>query len=314
MTSITVGITVRNDREGLRLLLDALASQTRPPNEVIVVDAASTDGTLEAASSFARGAPFPVKVESFPCTRGRGRARCVELAAGDAVAFTDSDCVPPPTWLETYALAWNGEAALGGANHSPPGASPLQRAVEDVMAHTEAASFHGVNTCNAFYDRARVLDVGNFADMQVAEDPDLNARLAATGAVLRRIDNPVLQRRRASWSALVKQHYAYGQGARDLLARHPGYFPAVEAWMGLVLLSLLVAGVALTPYSPAFLLLALAALGAPFVVHRRLVLALLRRHGPGLALARRLGVVWVVYAPYHWGLLVARAKRTRRAP
>lgn len=312
MTSVTVGVTVRNDRAGLRILLDALAKQTRAPDEVIIVDAASSDGTREEAEAFAKTAPFPVRVESFPCTRGAGRARIVELAQGDLVAFTDADCAPPPDWLARYAAAWQGEAALGGPNFSPEGASPLQRAVEDVMAHTEAASFHGVNTCNALYSRAALLRAGNFADMQVAEDPDVNARLAAQGGVLRRIDNPVHQRRRATWRALVLQHYEYGKGAWALLQRHPGYFPAVEAWVGALLGALVLAGLLLAPFQAAWLLLALGALVLPpLVVHRRMARAFLQEHGLSVAFWRRLGVLWVVYAPYHAGLLVARLSSSR---
>ena len=313
MTAITVGVTVRNDRDGLRLLLDALETQARAPDEVIVVDAASTDGTREEAEAFARRAPFPVRVESFPCTRGAGRARIVDLAQGDLVAFTDADCEPPPEWLARYAAAWTGEAALGGANRSPEGATPLQRAVEDVMAHTEAASFHGVNTCNALYDRKALLAAGNFADMQVAEDPDVNARLAARGGALKRIDNPVLQRRRATWRALARQHYDYGKGAWALLQRHPGYFPAIEAWMGFALALLALAGLFILALHPAGLLVVLAAiLLPPLVVHRRLAWRFLREHALRAPLWRRLGVLWVIYVPYHAGVLVARLSSTRR--
>ena len=309
MTTITVGVTVRNDREGLRILLDALAKQARAPDEVIVVDAASTDGTRELAEAYARAASFPVTVESFPCTRGAGRARIVALARGDLVAFTDADCEPPPEWLARYEAAWQGEAALGGPNRSPEGASALQQAVEDVMAHTEAASFHGVNTCNALYSRQALVAAGNFADMQVAEDPDVNARLAARGGTLRRIDNPVLQRRRATWRALVRQHYDYGKGAWALLQRHPGYFPAIEAWVGMVLALAALAGLGAAAFHPAGLLWTLAVLALPpLVVHRRLALRFFREHGFRAAFWRRLGVLWVVYVPYHAGLLAARLK------
>lgn len=313
MRTFTVGITIRNDREGLDILLPALAAQTRLPDEVIVVDAASTDGTREAAEAFAARAPFPVRVESFACTRGAGRARIVELAKGDVVAFTDADCEPPPGWLEGFASAWRpGDVALGGPNRSPEGASPLQRAVEDVMAHTEAASFHGVNTCNAAYDREALLAAGNFADLQVAEDPDMNARLAERGGTLRRVENMVWQRRRATWGALLRQHFAYGKGAWHLLQRHPGYFPRVETLVGPALLVLALLGIGFAVLGlPLALLLFVPHLTLPWYVHRRLVAAFWRAHGSGPGFWRRLGVLWVAYVPYHSGMLVARLARTR---
>lgn len=318
MSTIAVGVTVRDDRDGLVLLLDALAKQTRLPDEVVIIDAASTDGTREAAEAFARTAPFPVLVESRPCTRGAARARIIEAAATDLVAFTDADCVPPPGWLERYDALWKDRAprtvALGGPNASAPGANPLQDAVDDVMAHTEAASFHGVNTCNALYDKRAVLAAGNFADMQVAEDPDMNARLAAAGGLLARVDNPLDQRRRATWRALASQHHAYGRGAWALLQRHPAYFPAVEAWIGMGLALLLVAAAALAFVHPAALVLAAPIVLLPFYVHRRLVARFARTHGLRTDFWRRLGVLWVVYVPYHLGILHARVSGSDRRP
>ena len=288
--TITLGVTVRNDRAGIARLLACIALQTRAPDELVIVDAASTDGTREACERFANDARFPVRVESAPCTRGGGRARIVALAKGDLVAFTDADCEPPPTWLAELEAAWHGEAALGGPSVSPSGATPLQRAVDYVMVEMEAASFDGVNTCNALYRRDAVLAVGNFdAALQVAEDPDLNARLRRAGQRLRRTGVAMLQRRRATWRALVRQHYEYGKGARVLLDRYPEAFPRIERAIGWLLL--------VPPL----------ALVIPFVVHRRLVRRFWRS-------PRRLGVVWVVYVPYHIGLQFGKSAKTHRSP
>lgn len=301
MTRITVGVTVKDDRAGMGTLLRALRAQARLPDELVIVDAASRDGTLELCEAFAKDAPFPVRVESAPCTRGGGRRRIVDLASGDLVAFTDSDCEPPPGWLAGFEAAWSaapaGTVALGGPNVSPGGATRVQRAVEDVMAHTEAASFGGVNTCNALYDRAALLRAGNFdASLQTAEDPDMNARLKRAGGRVARADVTMLQRRRGTWGALARQHYEYGKGAWVLLQRYPEDFPRIERWMGLLLLALALVGLAL---APAGLLVTLAALvGAPLFVHRRLAL---RHPTPAHWLA-----LWMLYIPYHAGIVVAR--------
>ena len=42
---VSVIMTVRNDRDGCRVSLDSLLAQTRTPDEIVVVDAGSTDGT-----------------------------------------------------------------------------------------------------------------------------------------------------------------------------------------------------------------------------------------------------------------------------
>lgn len=318
----TVAVTVRNDRANLEALLASLLVQDRRPDAVVVVDAASTDGTAEAARAFAAGAPFPVVVADEPGPRGVGRTKCLQLADGDVVAFVDSDCTVPPEWLARFEKAWDEEAsrdprplgAIGGAGVTPPDSTPFQHAVEDVMGPAEAASFHGVNTINCCYLRSAALDAGAFdPKLHTAEDPDLNARIAKLGYRLTRVDNPCWHRRRETWRKLVRQHYEYGKGARTLLARHPEYFPWYEAWVApagaLVAVALLVLAVLV---HPAFLaLLAVLAVGTPWVVHRGYVGRFVRRYGLSAALGRRLGVLWVAFVPYQAGLLVARLGGSR---
>lgn len=322
LVRLTVAITVKDDRARLEALLASLASGDRVPDELVVVDAGSTDGSREAAEAWSKSVPFPVRVVVEPGSRGRGRQRCVEVARGDVVCFIDSDCEAPPDWLERYARAWSearahGEhtGALGGANRTPSRSTPFQHAVDDVMGEMEARSFHGINTINCTYGREALLEAGGFRDMQTAEDPDLNARIARRGYVLRRIDNPVAHERRRTWRALLRQHFAYGEGAAELLRRYPEYFPALERWIaptGAACAAVLLAFAVLVHWAWAVALLGLLGL-VPLVVHRAFVARFWRTHGASQAFARRIGVLWAVYAPYELGLLVARLRGGRPA-
>jgi glycosyltransferase involved in cell wall biosynthesis len=313
---VSVAVTVRNDRSNLEELLRSLAAQTTLPDELVVVDARSADGTFEAVETFAQTAPFPVVAVSEPCNRGQGRSRCVQLARGDLIAFIDSDCVAAPDWLARFVAAWERErvadaaplGALGAPSHAPPGGTPFQRAVDDVMEPMEAASFHGVNTINCVYSREAVLQAGLFdAALHTAEDPDLNARLAKAGWRLARIDNPCVHKRRDTWRALTRQHFEYGKGGSALQRRHPEYFPRRERWMAPLMAAMSLAGLVLAWASPWFLLLpALALVALPLAVHRRLAWRFLRAYGPGPAWWRRLGVLWTVFVPYQMGVLVGR--------
>lgn len=314
--TFSVAITVRNDRDNTRALLDSLANQTRAPDELVVVDAFSTDGTWDAIQTFASAAPFPTRIEQHAGGRGAGRSRCVELATGDIVVFIDSDCVVPDDWLERYEKAWAQEAAregkplgaIGGASHTPPGSTDFQWAVDDVMSVMEEASFHGINTINCCYLKQAAHEAGLFdADLHTAEDPDINARIAKAGYRLQRVDNPVHHKRRETWGKLVRQHYEYGKGAAALLARHPEYFPVKErAVAPLMALSVLVFA-ALGFWHPIFwAAIPIGLIGVPLYTHRRLTLLFLRRHGLSARALRRLGVLWVVYVPYQWGVLIGR--------
>jgi glycosyltransferase involved in cell wall biosynthesis len=89
--TITVSVIcpAHNRRHLIGGTLRSLLSQTRPADEIIVVDDASTDGTADFVRSFAPG----VRVIALPQNRGPGGARNAGLreATGSHVIFFDSD-------------------------------------------------------------------------------------------------------------------------------------------------------------------------------------------------------------------------------
>jgi glycosyltransferase involved in cell wall biosynthesis len=96
MGRITTIVCAYNEARFLLPCLHSLLAQTRPPDELIVIDNASTDET----GTLARSVPG-VRVLDEP-TRGlvtaRETARCA--ARGDILAYVDADCRVPLQWLE----------------------------------------------------------------------------------------------------------------------------------------------------------------------------------------------------------------------
>jgi glycosyltransferase involved in cell wall biosynthesis len=95
--SISVMVPVFNGASFLPEALESVLAQTRPPNEVVVVDDGSTDESAAIASAYG-GA---VRVHRQP-NRGIGAARnaALALAQGDLLAFLDADDVWQPRKLE----------------------------------------------------------------------------------------------------------------------------------------------------------------------------------------------------------------------
>lgn len=89
---LSVVIPTLNEAAYLPNLLDALAAQTRPADEVIVADAGSTDGTPEIARRY--GAR--VVQGGTPAV---GRNAGARAATGDLILFLDADVVPPPDFI-----------------------------------------------------------------------------------------------------------------------------------------------------------------------------------------------------------------------
>ena len=101
---VSVIIPVFNDADRLKTCLQALEHQTYPKHlyEVIVVDNASQVDLKSVVSQFSKAKYLYEGQQGSYAARNKG----ISIAQGEVFAFTDSDCIPAPDWIE------NGVAAL----------------------------------------------------------------------------------------------------------------------------------------------------------------------------------------------------------
>ena len=98
---VSVIATVKNEAQTVHRLLDSLAAQTRPPDEVVIVDGGSTDGTVEVLEGYASGGALPLKVLVRPGTNiSQGRNAAIAETTGEIIASTDAGVRLSPNWLE----------------------------------------------------------------------------------------------------------------------------------------------------------------------------------------------------------------------
>jgi glycosyltransferase involved in cell wall biosynthesis len=102
-TGMSIVVTVLDDRPGLAELLPALAAQRRPAQEIVIVDAGSTDGSLELVDYW-RERGLPLRLMSVPGAGiSAGRNRGITAAKHDRIAVTDAGCRPDPGWSAALA-------------------------------------------------------------------------------------------------------------------------------------------------------------------------------------------------------------------
>ena len=153
---VSVVIPVKDRRELLRRALDGLAAQTFPDVEVVVVDDGSTDGSGELArQTVILGRPVRV-VDGGGNGAVAARLAGVEAAQGELLAFTDSDCVPSPRWLELAVGAIDAGADLVNGRTAPDRPTlPLERSM--------GSGLEGLYpTCNVVYRRDAFDRAGRF--------------------------------------------------------------------------------------------------------------------------------------------------------
>ena len=94
MTTVSVVIPVKDAGERFKAVVDAVQAQR--PDQLLVIDSGSRDGSVEVAR--AAGAEV---VEIPPEQFGHGRTRNLgaERSSGELIAFLTQDAEPAPGWL-----------------------------------------------------------------------------------------------------------------------------------------------------------------------------------------------------------------------
>jgi glycosyltransferase involved in cell wall biosynthesis len=163
---VSVVVPTRNRAPSLKQLLEALAAQVYPSDrlEVIVVDNSSIDNTEAVVDEANSWGVFPVrylrKQDDGPAA---SRNRGAEMASGEIIAFTDSDCIPTPAWLRS------------GVSSFADGVGVVCGPIEPTWVTGDQPFFshqiHRVNredglypTANVFYRREAFLDLGGFIE------------------------------------------------------------------------------------------------------------------------------------------------------
>lgn len=267
---VTVICTVKNEAANLPRLLDSLLAQTRPPDEVVIADGGSTDGTAAVLRAYAERAPWPLRVIAAPGTNiAAGRNVAIRAAVGDIIASTDAGVWLEPNWLADL-IAPLADPALDvvsgffvpdprGVFETALGATTLP-AVEDVRPDRFIPSSRSVA-----FRKCAWQAVGGYPEWldyceDVIFDLDLRARTPTFGWAPTAVAH---FRPRSSLRAFARQYYLYARGdgkaglwPRRHAIRYATYMVAaplllllgLRRWAAWVVLTLGLAAMLFTPY------------------------------------------------------------------
>jgi glycosyltransferase involved in cell wall biosynthesis len=183
-------------KDGERYLADAIESilgQSRPPEELIVVDGDSTDRSAEIAGSYDE---VTVIRQS-----GKGLAQAwnqaIEASSGDLIGFLDSDDLWMPGKQESQSRALEENLELGGVIgrarfELAPGMDPPPGFRPEVLDRDHMAPMPGTALVRReLFDRVGYFD----EDYWLAMDVDWFARVKDAGYEVGNVDLTVLLKR-----------------------------------------------------------------------------------------------------------------------
>lgn len=96
---LSLCITVRNERESLVPLLKSLFAQSRVPEEIVIVDGGSTDGTIELLQTCAAKHPEMKIIALHDVNIAKGRNVAIANAYHNYIACADGGVDYPQNWL-----------------------------------------------------------------------------------------------------------------------------------------------------------------------------------------------------------------------
>lgn len=198
---VAVVVVNWNGKRFLERCLSALLAQTVMPHEIILVDNASTDGSLDIVR------PYPsVKILALDHNTGFAQGNNLAIAAvsneAEWIALLNPDAFVEPRWLEALLAATQShpEFDVFGSKLVNAADSTLLDGTGDAYhisglvwrtAHGVPVSTLGESVCEIFapcaaaalYRRSALLEVGGFDEdfFCYAEDVDLGFRLRLTG-------------------------------------------------------------------------------------------------------------------------------------
>lgn len=221
---VSLILTVFNEQENIGRLCEDLLRSSLVPDEVVVVDAGSTDGTAQAISAFSE------RFQALDCRLrlyvepgvniARGRNSAIAKASHEIIAVTDAGCSLEREWLERITQPLRaGTADLVGGFFRPVARSDFQRVLAALTVSQEPPANFLPSSRSIAFTRSIWGRVGGYPEnLPWGEDTLFNTLCLKAGARYLVVPQALVHWEvRRSPAQALKQFYRYAYG--DGLAR-----------------------------------------------------------------------------------------------
>jgi hypothetical protein len=259
--TISVIVPARNEVATIRDAIMSVASQTRAPDEIIVVEGRSDDGTLQVLRDLENSVPNLRVIDNPARTIPHGLNAGLAQSTGQVVARADGHSILPANYLELLvpqlsASRW----AVGGAFDARG-----RTVTGEAAAHALHSGFGAAGGASRLrlrssgpvdgvpfgvFQRAALERVGAWdTDLEVGEDEELFQRLRDAGGVIW-CDPSVrfVYVTRDTWTGLLRQFWRWGFYKVRAASKRPGLLRPRHAAPATLVITLLVSA-ALLPWS-----------------------------------------------------------------
>ncbi|MDZ7721593.1 MAG: glycosyltransferase [candidate division KSB1 bacterium] len=203
------------------VIFDALTSVMRQRTsfeyEVIVVESTGDDTADLIEERFPEIRVIRLPQRAFP---GTARNQAIKVARGDYLAFTDTDCIVHPDWLEQLLMSHErGYPVIGGMvkNGTPGdilGTCDYLLEFSDLIKPKETLDNTHFGTCNLSFSRDVFSEHGLFIDQVKGSDSLYCRQIERKGlALFYQPEAVIWHKNRTNLKKIMRNQYELGYGA-----------------------------------------------------------------------------------------------------
>ena len=180
---VSVITTLFNEGATVVDLLDSVLEGTVTPDEVVVADGGSTDGTLAMLMKYA-SERREVRILTDSGGRSAGRNAAIAAARNKRIVCIDGGCTAGSAWLAEITEPLTAGAEWVGGFYQPKGETALSTAIGLTMVFVieEVGPDYVPSARSMAFEKRLWEEVGGFPeDVQYAEDTSFDRALMAAG-------------------------------------------------------------------------------------------------------------------------------------
>lgn len=210
--------TTKNEESSIKEFLESLSSQSRLPDEIVIVDGGSIDRTVEIMDSYIKnGLPIRLIVEDG-ANIAQGRNIAITNSNYDIIASTDAGCLADRDWLKNLIKPFEEDSSVDVVSgvYVSFGETIFEKCVAELTGgNTSSWTAEGFlpSSRSAAFKKTAWGKVGGYPEyLDYAEDTAFDLSLKKVGYNFTMAkDAMVYWRMRGNLRSLFKQYYNYAK-------------------------------------------------------------------------------------------------------
>ena len=211
--------TVLNEKDTIDEFMKSVIGQTKKPDEFIIVDGGSTDGTYEILKKYSKKYKWIKVFQEKGASIGRGRNIAIEKSKNEIVACTDAGCILDRNWLKEITRPFTKkDVDVVVGIYRPYYTNDFEYFQGLIIVPPPEKIFKSpsrMSSRSIAFKKVCWKKIGGYPNLRTGEDTLFNIILMKNGCKFYFAKNAIVYwRMRRNLKELFKQFYRYGVGDR----------------------------------------------------------------------------------------------------